>query len=68
MRFLSNKNNYKYYNYKMILWILPFIHLFFSIIIKYKFGYFFLNITDPEYFHLFSDAAIGGGCFKFRIY
>ncbi len=43
---------------KLLFWVLPVFHFFISVIIHNKLGYFFLNITDPEYFHLLSGAAM----------
>ena len=40
-----------------VLWILPVIHLLVSMIVQRHFGYFFLWVTDPEYFHLMSGIA-----------
>ncbi len=46
---------------KLLLWILPFFHLFLAMLIHQRFGYFFLNITDPAYFHLISGTAMSMG-------
>lgn len=46
---------------KLLLWILPFFHLFLAMLIHQRFGYFFLNITDPAYFHLMSGTAMSMG-------
>ncbi len=61
--FYKGKNfasgNVKYNDAKIILLILPVFHLLISMIIQNRLGYFFLGITDPEYFHLLSGVAMG---------
>ncbi len=42
-----------------VLWILPLLHLLTALVVQRRFGYFFLWVTDPEYFHLMSGVALG---------